>query len=101
MSIHPLRPTADTAAECFTAVENATRGQPYPFGNRPLIVIRTNNDLRAYERLQARLLLLSRNSKQITAENSSHMVIIDEPEVITSNVQKMVNAVREQLNQSK
>ena len=94
MSIQPLRATAETAAECSAAVESSTLGQPFPFGNRPLIVIRTNNDLSGYGRLQAKLLSLSRNSRQIVAENSSDMVIIDEPELVTNSIREAVEAVR-------
>ncbi len=94
MSIHPLRPTAETAAECLAAVDSATQSQTHSLGDRPLIVIRTNNDLPAYERLQAKLLLLSRNSKQIVAGESSHMVIIDEPKLIITSIREVVGAIR-------
>jgi pimeloyl-ACP methyl ester carboxylesterase len=94
MSIHPARPTPETAAECSATVENATKDQAFPFGDKPLIVIRTAEDLPAYERLQTKLLRLSRNSKQIVAENSSHMIIIDEPELVTNSIREVVEAVR-------
>lgn len=94
MSTHPVRPTAETAAECSAVVESETRGEPFPLGDRPLIVIRTSNELPGYGHLQAKLLLLSRNSKQVVAQNSSHMVIIDEPEVVVSGIRKVVEAVR-------
>ncbi|HWF05349.1 MAG TPA: alpha/beta hydrolase, partial [Candidatus Angelobacter sp.] len=94
MSIHPLRPTEETAAECFAFIESKTGSQPYPLGSRPLIVIRTNNDLPAYERLQTKLLLLSRNSRQIQAARSSHMVIIDEPDVVIESIRKVVDEVK-------
>ena len=94
MSIHPLQPTMEMAAECSVAVESTAKGQAYPFDNRPLIVIRTNNDLPAYEKLQAKLLALSHNSKQVVAGKSSHMVIIDEPEVVTAGIRRVADAVR-------
>jgi pimeloyl-ACP methyl ester carboxylesterase len=94
MSIHPARPTPETAAECSATVENATKDQAFPFADKPLIVIRTTEDLPNYERLQARLLRLSRNSKQIVAGNSSHMIIIDEPELVTNSVREVVEAIR-------
>jgi pimeloyl-ACP methyl ester carboxylesterase len=100
MSIHPVRPTGDTASECSSAVESVTIGQPYPMGDKPLVVIRTNNDLPAYQRLQARLLLLSHQATQIFAENSSHMVIIDQPEVVTASIQRVVKAAGKKLGQS-
>ena len=94
MSIHPLRPTAEMATECSATVESATKDQAYPFDHRPLIIIRTNDDRSAYAKLQAKLLALSHNSKQVTAEKSSHMVIIDEPEMVTAGIREVVNAVR-------
>lgn len=92
MSLHRLRPTVEAAAECEAAVEASTK-QPYPIGNRPLIVIRTNNRVPGYEELQTKLLLLSRNSK-LVAGNSSHMVVIDEPDVVVASIRQVVAAVR-------
>lgn len=94
MSIHSLRPTAEMAAECSAIVENAIKNQPYSLGYRPLIVIRTGSDLPAYEKLQAKLLALSHNSKQVVAGKSLHMVIIDEPEVVTAGIRRVADAVR-------
>lgn len=94
MSNHPLRPTTQMAEECSAAVESATQNQPLPFGGRPLIIIRTNNDLPGYGKLQAKLVRLSRNSKSVIAEKSSHMVIIDEPELVISSIREVVQAAR-------
>jgi pimeloyl-ACP methyl ester carboxylesterase len=93
ISLHRLRSTAEAAAECETAVIASTKDQPYPFGDRPLIVIRTNDRVPGYDELQAKLLLLSRNSKLVLAGNSSHMVIIDEPEVVIASIRQVVAAV--------
>ncbi|MDQ2844071.1 MAG: alpha/beta hydrolase [Acidobacteriota bacterium] len=94
MSLNPARPSAETAAQCSAALEGASRGQPFPFDNKPLIVIRTENSLPAYQTLQAKLLRLSSNSKQTVAENSSHMVIVDEPGVIVASIRQAVDTVR-------
>ena len=94
MSKKPLRPTAETASECSNAVEDATRTNLFPLDDRPLIVIRTNNDSPGYGKLQDKLLRLSRNSKTIVAENSSHMVIIDEPELVVAAIREVVQAVK-------
>ena len=93
MSANPLRPTVEMAAEGIAAVENATRRSPYPLAEMPLIIVSTANDSPNYLRLQAKLLSLSRNSEQFVAENSSHMVIVDEPEVIVSAIHAVVAAV--------
>jgi pimeloyl-ACP methyl ester carboxylesterase len=61
----------------------------------PITVIRTENDSPVYAGMQAKLLSLSRRSRQVIAWNSSHMVPIDEPEVIVSAVLTMVESTRE------
>jgi pimeloyl-ACP methyl ester carboxylesterase len=94
VSNHPLRPAAETAAECSAAIELATKGQPYPFRDRPVIVIRTIEDQPAYESLQASLLRLSRNSKQVVAQHSSHAVIIDEPDLVTTCIRTVFEAAK-------
>ena len=38
--------------------------------------------------------MLSHNSQQLIAENSTHMVIIDQPEVVVRAIAKVVEAVR-------
>ncbi len=88
MSKNPARPGAETVSECSTALEHAT------LADKPLVVIRTNNETPGYEELQAKLLALSRNSSQIVAGHSSHMVIVDEPQIIVSSVRKMVDSLR-------
>ena len=104
MSIDPLRPTPEAAAECSAALEDGASNQLFPsqlspnqlfpLGDRPLVVIRTNNELPGYGELQAKLLSLSQNSKQVVAENSTHMVIVDQPEVVTNSIRRVVDAVR-------
>lgn len=43
---------------------------------------------------QKRLLSLSSNSRQIVAENSTHMMLEDQPEVIVAAIRQIVNVVR-------
>jgi len=94
MSSDPLRPTAESAADCSAVLEDGAPTQSFPLGNRPLVVIRTSNELPGYEQLQAKLLSLSRNSKQVLAEDSTHMVIIDRPDVVTNSIRRVVEAIR-------
>ena len=94
MSRHPLRPTAETAAECSAEVEKETASQTASLSTKPLVVISTNNDTPGYHELQIRLLALSRNSKSIVAEHSSHLVIIDEPETIVTAICSLAASVR-------
>ncbi len=92
MSGNPLRPNGETLAECTTAVEKAEK--PDPLGAKPLLVISTNNDSPAYQQLQTRLLHLSRDSKHRIAEHSTHMVLVDDPEVIVTAIEDVVQSIR-------
>jgi pimeloyl-ACP methyl ester carboxylesterase len=94
MSDNPVRPTLQTAAECIDEVSAATGDRVSPLGNIPLIVVSTLNESPKYGELQQKLLSLSRNSRQILAENSTHMVIVDEPDVIIGAIRQVVGAVR-------
>ena len=90
MSLHPATPTVETAEECLAALAK-TEGS---FGNRPLAVISTVHHPPSYDKLQAKLLALSRNSKQFVAEKSFHAVTIDQPEIIVSAIHAVVDALR-------
>jgi pimeloyl-ACP methyl ester carboxylesterase len=101
LSIHSLRPTPEMAAECFSEVERATDKDSFPLGDKPLAVVSTTYDSPSYRELQRHLLLLSRNSAQFVAENSSHMIIIDEPEVVINAIERVVASVRNQSSLAK
>jgi pimeloyl-ACP methyl ester carboxylesterase len=94
LSRGPARPTGDTAAECNEVVDGVTPAQPYPLGMKPLVVISTHNGSPAYQKLQTKLLALSRDSKQVVAEHSTHMVIVDAPETIVAAIGEVVTAIR-------
>lgn len=89
MSRNPVRPTPEMAAECSVEVEDAPS-----LGAKPLVVISTNYDSSGYRQLQARLLRLSRNAKQLIAANSTHMVVIDEPETIVTAIADVLKSTR-------
>ena len=91
---HPVRPDEAMAVDCFAQIDNAIGNHPYPLRDMPLTVIRTENNSPDYAEMQARLLSLSRLSRQVIAWNSSHMIPIDDPEVIVSAVQTMVESTR-------
>lgn len=94
LSIHSLRPTPEMAAVCFSEVDRVESKLPFPLGNRPLAVVSTLYDSSSYRELQHQLLMLSHNSKQWMAENSSHMVIIDQPEIVVQAIENVVTAAR-------
>lgn len=93
LSIHSDRPTLETAARCFSEIELQNE-HSFPLRDRPLVVISTTYDSPRYVELQRKLLTLSRNSEQVIAENSTHMVIIDQPQIVVSAIQKVVALAR-------
>lgn len=89
------RPTPEMAALCFSEVEEAEQKISFPLGDKPVAVVSTPYDSPHYAELQHKLLMLSRNSKQFKAENSSHMVIIDQPDTVIRAIQGVIAAIRE------
>jgi pimeloyl-ACP methyl ester carboxylesterase len=89
ISRNPLRPTPEAAAECAAQVENASS-----LGTKPLVVISTSNDSPGYADLQSHLLRLSRNAKQLIADHSTHMVIVDQPETIVTAIEDVLQSIR-------
>jgi pimeloyl-ACP methyl ester carboxylesterase len=101
LSIHSLRPTPEMAAVCFSEVDAAERNVSFPFGRKPLAVVSTLYDSARYRELQHQLLMLSHTSKQFVAQNSSHMVIIDEPEMVIQAIKKVIMMAAAQENEAK
>ena len=95
MSQQPVRPTALLASECARLLERETGLLPFPFDRRPLVIVSTPNRVAGYENLQKRLMALSRNSKRVQADRSSHMVLIDQPEVIVAAIREVVMGIRD------
>jgi pimeloyl-ACP methyl ester carboxylesterase len=93
LSIHSDRPTPEMAARWSLEVTRDRKS--FPLGNKPLVVISTTYDSQPYAELQSKLLMLSHNSEQVIAQNSTHMVIIDQPEIVVRTIEQVINAVRE------
>ena len=87
-ALNPVLPTAQTAEKCIAQVEAAVA-----LGNLPLVVVSTANNSPNYAKLQAKLLALSRNSKQLIAAKSLHAVEIDQPEVIVAAIQLLIDSL--------
>jgi pimeloyl-ACP methyl ester carboxylesterase len=94
MGLPLIRPTPESAAECESAIQNLTRGEINPLGTIPLVVISTGNDSPNYDALQKRLLSLSRTSRQAVASDSSHMVILDQPQIVIDSVRDVIDLAR-------
>jgi len=94
LSRHPIRVDSEMVADCFSRIKSISRGHAYPLGSIDLAVISTPNESPGYVQLQADLLGLSRNSKHVIAWNSTHMVPIDEPDVIVGTINEVVERIR-------
>lgn len=94
LSIRSVRPTPEMAAGYFSEVDAIEQSGAHPLGNIPVAVVSTLYDSPRYAELQHKLLLLSRNSKQFIAKNSSHMVIIDQPDIVVRAIQQVIQAAR-------
>lgn len=95
---HSLRPTPEMAAVCFSEVENAEKKVVFPLGQKPVAVVSTPYSAQNYKDLQHRLLMLSQNSRHFIAENSSHMVIIDQPDTVIRAIREVIGAAKTQVS---
>jgi pimeloyl-ACP methyl ester carboxylesterase len=95
LSIHSIRPTPEDAAVCFSEVDGAEPKQAFPLADTPLAVVSTLYASDRYTKLQHTLLSLSRNSQQFVAQNSTHMVIIDQPEIVVEAIHEVINAAKD------
>jgi len=93
-SINPDLPTEETTRRCVAAAEAASSGRSYPYGQMPLIVIRTENDAAGYAELQRHLLSLSHDSRQMVAKGSFHSIEISRPDVAIEGIREVIVAVR-------
>jgi pimeloyl-ACP methyl ester carboxylesterase len=82
---------AEAADDCESRLEAA--GSDHPLGDLPLAVISTGNTTPGYGDLQAKLVALSRNSRQIFAD-SFHAVEIDRPDVVARAIRGIVEGIR-------
>jgi len=74
--------SVEAADDCTARLKSVS------LGSLPLVVISTGNQARGYAELQARLLALSRNSRQVMALRSLHSVEIDQPEVVVDAIRQ-------------
>jgi pimeloyl-ACP methyl ester carboxylesterase len=96
LSENPIQPDYEMAENCTSDLATVTGKSPFPLGDMPLAVISTGNETPGYLKLQTDLMALSHRSEHVIAWNSTHMVLIDEPEVITGSILKMAAAARQQ-----
>jgi pimeloyl-ACP methyl ester carboxylesterase len=77
---------------CFTDADAIVKEHSKPLGDKPLVDVDTNQTAGA--ELQNQLLSLSSNSKEMTADNSGHFVIIDRPDVVVDAISRVVRSAR-------
>jgi pimeloyl-ACP methyl ester carboxylesterase len=92
MSLNPKLPTWEDADDCLAQLKSMAAGA-FPLGDRPLVVVSTNNQAPGYARLQTQLLALSRNSTQLFADRSFHAVEIDQPEVVVAAIKRVLETI--------
>jgi pimeloyl-ACP methyl ester carboxylesterase len=88
MARNPAKPGVEIAEACIAALGDAT------LGNIPLVVVSTANDAPGYSKLQASLLGLSHNSRQLIADRSFHSIEISQPEIVIRAVRQAVQAAQ-------
>lgn len=95
----------DMLLDCIAQADEIAKDQAHPFGDKPLVDVSAGNlppvpppmaekQASKYTELQTKLLSLSSNSKQLTAENSGHFIIIDRPDVVVDAIEEVVKSVR-------
>jgi pimeloyl-ACP methyl ester carboxylesterase len=77
-------------SECDSEATTAISNQSNSFGDKPLIILSTPIG-QAYA---SQLISLSSNSRQIVAENSSHYIMIDRPDLVINAIHEVVEAAR-------
>jgi pimeloyl-ACP methyl ester carboxylesterase len=98
-------PDLDMLLDCIAQADEIGKDQAHPLGDKPVVDVTAGNlppvppamaekQASKYAELQSKLLSLSSNSKQLTAENSGHFIIIDRPDVVIDAIEQVVKSVR-------
>ena len=103
----PPSPMADLdmLLDCIAEADASIKDQTQALGDKPLVDVTAGNlppvppamaekQASKYAELQTKLLSLSSNSKQLTAENSGHFIVIDRPDVVIDAIEQVVRSVR-------
>jgi pimeloyl-ACP methyl ester carboxylesterase len=81
--------------KCSSEAGALRKEHPQLLGDKPLVNVCTDEIRDAdYVKLQADLLALSRNSKEVVAQSSTHFVIIDRPDVVVDAIKQVVQSIR-------
>jgi pimeloyl-ACP methyl ester carboxylesterase len=89
-----LQENHEMMAGCVQQADAIIKEQTHPLGDKPLVDVSTDQHRSTdYVNFQGLLLSLSQNSKEMVAENSSHLVIIDRPGVVIDAISRVVQSV--------
>ena len=89
------RTNAEIIPRCLAEADSIAEERSHPLDDKPLVDVSTDmNRSPNYIGLQANLLSLSQNSKEIIAERSGHFVIIDRPDVVIDAIGQVVRSLR-------
>ena len=89
-----LQENHEMMAACVQQADAIIKEQTHPLGDKPLVDVSTDQHRSTdYVNFQGLLLSLSQNSKEMVAENSSHLVIIDRPGVVIDAISRVVQSV--------
>jgi len=101
----PSMADLDMLLDCIAEADASIKDQTQALGDKPLVDVTAGNlppvppamaekQASKYAELQTKLLALSSNSKQLTAENSGHFITIDRPDVVIDAIEQVVRSVR-------
>lgn len=94
-SMAALQNNPTLVPQCMADAEALSKDRSHPLADKPLVDVTTDEfRIAPYVKLQADLLALSENSKEIVAQNSTHFVIIDRPDVVIDAISQVVIAAR-------
>lgn len=91
-----LQSNHEIMPECVAQADATSKERLHTLGNKPLVNVSTDEGTHSpeYAKLQADLLSLSENSKQVVAEKSGHFIIVDRPDVVIDAIRQVVQSVR-------
>ena len=94
-SMAALQNNPTLVPQCMADTEALSKDHLHPLADKPLVDVSTDEfRIAPYVKMQADLLSLSENSKEIVAQNSTHFVIIDRPDVVIDAISQVVTASR-------
>jgi len=89
------RTNANIIPQCLAEADSIAEEHPHPLEDKPLVDVSTDmNRNPNYLGVQATLLSLSQNSKEIIAARSGHYVMIDRPDAVIDAIGQVVRSLR-------